>query len=125
MNTFTIENETNNITLHASTKEAEMVPDSERFSSEAALAKLAVNWPAGRLIDVWNSIPGTSPVKKFTDRQTAVSRIWKAIQTLDYFPPAAAPEEQRSGSRMCLRSGAGCPCHADRPRRYPERRCQR
>ena len=41
MKTFTIENETNNITLHGSGKEAELVPDSERFNSEAALAQYA------------------------------------------------------------------------------------
>jgi hypothetical protein len=45
MKTFTIENDTNNITLHASGKGAEMVPDSERFSDGGALAKLAANWP--------------------------------------------------------------------------------
>ena len=35
MKHFTIENETNNITVHGSAKEAEAVPDSERFSNEA------------------------------------------------------------------------------------------
>ena len=44
--------------------------------------RLATNWPDGRLIEVWNSIPGVSLVKKFTDRKSAVSRIWKAIQSL-------------------------------------------
>jgi hypothetical protein len=46
MKSFTIDIETNNITVHASAKEAEGVPNSERFSNEAALAKLAANWPA-------------------------------------------------------------------------------
>ena len=82
MKTFTIENDTNNIILYASGKEAELVPDSERFNSEAALAKLAANWPAARIVDIWNSLPGATPVKKFKDRSTAVSRIWKAVQTL-------------------------------------------
>jgi len=89
MKTFTIENESKNITLHASGKEAELVPDSERFSNEAALAKLAANWPAARLVDIWNSLPGASPVKKFKDRATAVSRIWKALQSLGELAPAA------------------------------------
>src|ERR1700733_11274362 len=40
--TFTIENGTNNIMIHASVKEAEAVPDSERFGNEAALGKLVV-----------------------------------------------------------------------------------
>jgi len=90
MKNFTIENETNNITVHASAKEAEAVPNSERFSSEAAMAKLAADWPAARLVEIWNSLPGETPVKKFKDRATAVSRIWKAIQSLGQTAPAAA-----------------------------------
>jgi hypothetical protein len=35
------------------------------------------------MIEVWNGIPGLTPVKKFTDRKSAVARIWKAIQSLD------------------------------------------
>jgi hypothetical protein len=91
MKTFTIENETSNITLHGSAKEAEAVPNSEHFSNEAALAKLAVNWPASRLIEIWNSLPGETPVRKFKDRATAVSRIWRALQSLGQ--AAAASEE--------------------------------
>jgi hypothetical protein len=70
-------------------KEAEAVPNSERFGTEAALAKLAANWPAARLVEIWNSLPGETPVKKFKDRATAVSRIWKAIQRLGQTAPAA------------------------------------
>ena len=92
MKTFTIDNETNNITVHASAKEAEAVPNSERFSNEAALAKLAANRPAAQLVDIWNSLPGQTPVKKFKDRAAAVSRIWKAIQNLGQAVPAAADE---------------------------------
>ena len=54
----------------------------ERFRNEGGLAKLAADWPAARLVDIWNSLPGETPVKKFKDRATAVSRIWKAIQNL-------------------------------------------
>ena len=82
MLTFTIENETDNITAHATAQEAEAVPNEERFRNEAGLAKLAANWPAARLVEIYNSLPGVSPVKKFTDRKTAVGRIWKAIQSL-------------------------------------------
>jgi len=82
MKNFTIENETNNITVYASAKEADAVPNTERFSNEAALAKLATNWPAARLVEIWNSLPGETSVRKFKDRATAVSRIWKAIQNL-------------------------------------------
>jgi hypothetical protein len=82
MRIFTIENETNNITAHPTAAEAEAVTNVERFRNEPGLAKLAANWPASRLTDIWNSLPGVAPVKKFKDRATAVSRIWKALQSL-------------------------------------------
>src|SRR5450631_1518211 len=82
MKTFTIENETNNITIHTTIQDAEVVVNAERFRNEGGLAKLAANWPAARLVDIWNSLPGATPVKKFKDRATAVNRIWKAIQSL-------------------------------------------
>ena len=93
MKTFTIENETNNITAHATKQEAAAVPNAESFASDVDLAELAANWPAPRLIEIWNSIPGNTPVKKFTDRKTAATRIWKAIQSLgDLIPDEAGTE---------------------------------
>jgi Protein of unknown function (DUF3489) len=89
MKHFTIENETNNIMIHGSAKEADVVPNTERFSNEPALAKLAADWPAARLVEIWNSLPGETQVKKFKDRATAVSRIWKAIQDLGETTPVA------------------------------------
>jgi hypothetical protein len=72
----------------------ENVPEGqEHFASEKDLAKLAANWPAERLIQIWNGFAGAvpfddlKPVKKFTNRKTAVARVWKAIQRLD--APAA------------------------------------
>lgn len=78
----------NTITTHPT---AEKIPEGhERFTSEKELAALAANWPADRLISVWNSFAGVAgfgadlkPVKKFTNRKTAIARIWKAIQKLD------------------------------------------
>jgi hypothetical protein len=46
--------------------------NSERFGTEAALAKLAADWPAARLIETWNSLPGETPVKKFKDRHKGI-----------------------------------------------------
>src|SRR5881296_1612657 len=79
MKTYTIDKE-NSITAFASKQEA---GEGESFSSQQELASLVAEWPADRLIEVWNGIPGLTPVKKFTDRKSAVSRIWKAIQSLD------------------------------------------
>jgi len=66
------------------------VAGTERFASATALAKLAADWPPARLIEIWNSLPGATPVRKFRDRATAVSRIWKAIQSLGEVAPAEA-----------------------------------
>ena len=79
MTTYTIDTE-NSITAHASKQEA---GEGESFSSQQELASLVAEWPAARLIELWNGIPGLSPVKKFTDRKSGVARIWKAIQSLD------------------------------------------
>ena len=106
MKIFTIDNETHNIMMHAPAKEAGAVPDSVPFGSEAALAELAAHWPAARLVEIWNSLPGAIPVQKFRDRKTGVNRIWKAIQSLGAARPEAAhcallkPEvKTRAGSK--------------------------
>ena len=95
MPSFTIEND-NNITALTAT---EPVPDGhQRFTTEKEFAKLSSDWPIARFAEVWNAFAGVvpfdslKPVKKFTDRKTAVSRIWKAIQALTPAPaPQAAP----------------------------------
>ncbi len=94
MKIFTIEAETNNIAVHATTQEAEAVANAERFRNEAGLNKLAADWSATRLVDIWNSLPGATPVKKFKDRQTAVSRIWKALQSLGQAAPEAVTADE-------------------------------
>ena len=50
MKTFTIDNETNNITIHPTIQDADAVTNAERFRHEVGLAKLAANWPAARLV---------------------------------------------------------------------------
>jgi hypothetical protein len=61
---------------------------STTFSTEKELAKLIADWPISRLIDAWNSFAGVAPfddlkpIKKFTNRKSAVARIWKAVTRL-------------------------------------------
>jgi len=81
MTTFTIDS-ANHITAWATEKGAARAEAGERFTSPEELQRLAAVWPAARLVEIWNSIPGCRPVHKFTDRQTAVARIWKAAQSL-------------------------------------------
>jgi hypothetical protein len=85
MTTFAIATD-NNITAFTA---AEQVPEGQdRFATEKEFAKLSADWPVTRFVEVWNGFAGAppfgdlKPVKKFTDRKTAVARIWKAIQTL-------------------------------------------
>jgi hypothetical protein len=76
---FTIDTE-NNITATAS---GDAIPENtQQFGSQKELSKLAADWPAERLVEIWNSLPGVKPVKKFTTRAVATGRIWKAIQNL-------------------------------------------
>ena len=90
--TYTVDAD-NNITAHSEAPAAGIT--TEKFSSEKELGKLAADWPSQRLLDIWNSFAGAAPfaelklVKKFTDRKSAVERIWKAIQRLT----PAAPQE--------------------------------
>ncbi len=106
MATFTIDTE-NNITAY---RTGEAIPDgsAERFTSEKELGELAAQWPASRLVEVWNSIPGLRPVKKFTNRKTAVARIWKAVQSLVSAPnaPDVAPKSAKAGKRPTRKTKA-------------------
>ena len=43
---------------------------------------MAAVWPAERLVAIWNSLTGVTPVQKFRDSKTAVKRIWARIQRL-------------------------------------------
>ena len=105
MKIFTIEQDTNRITVHATAGEAEAVANAERFRHEAGLGKLAAHWPAPRLVEIWNSLPGVTPVKKFTNRQTAIARIWKAVQSLDQ-PSVAQTAEQPATALPALEGPA-------------------
>jgi hypothetical protein len=95
MTTYTID-ETLNITAHES---AAHLPENARcFASQNDLANLTSEWPLSALADTWNSFAGVTPfddlkpVKKFTDRSSGVTRIWKAVQRLS---PQPAPRAAR------------------------------
>src|ERR1035437_7424832 len=102
MRLFAIDND-NTITAFPA---AEQIPEGqEQFASEKELAKLAANWPTDRLVQIWNGFAGVAgfggdlkPVKKFTDRKSAVARIWKAIQGLDGAAPETPTATQEAAS---------------------------
>ena len=107
MQTFTIDND-NNISVFATQEEAAAATATpfDSFASQQELADLAAGWPAERLLAVWNSLPGVTPVKKFTDRKTAISRIWARIEGLGEPVPgtsATTPEPKTTNPRRVKR----------------------
>ena len=63
MPTFNIDADNNIMALGSQQADFE----GEIFTNQKEQADLAAKWPANRLIEVWNGIPGLTPVKKFTD----------------------------------------------------------
>jgi hypothetical protein len=99
MTIFAISND-NYITVFDSVQDTKNNPETEYFSSLKELGKLAAQWPTSRLIEIWNNLPGTTPVKKFTDRKTAVTRIWKQIfgQSVAASPTGKAVQRVSEGA---------------------------
>src|SRR5947209_5713193 len=88
---FTIDND-NDIRAHETEAQAEEAAKTAAGTilvrSEKELNKAAAEWPASRLVDLWNSFAAVAPftdckpVKKFENRDKAVARIWTMIQRL-------------------------------------------
>jgi hypothetical protein len=94
MKAFTIDAESN-ITVFPSRAAAETnLPPAGAFvfTTAAGLDGYLKKFPAAAAVEIWNSLTGATPVAKFKDRATAVSRIWKAIQTLGEADPVAVPD---------------------------------
>ena len=68
------------------------------------LKHITADWPSARLVRLWNRIPSVTPIKKFTDRPTAVKRIWAAIQVLEPVPPTATEAPSSEGGPATARS---------------------
>src|SRR5947209_4498168 len=77
------------------------------FASEQELQELASQWPMKRLVEIWNRLPGVEPVARFTDRKTAIARIWRALQPkTDKRVAKAARRDSRSRRRPVFREGS-------------------
>ena len=121
MTTFTIDTD-NNITAFAALEDAlnHGIGTTEgTFSTEKELTKLSAAWPIARFAEVWNGFAGVvpfdslKPIKKFTDRKTAIARIWKAIQVLTPAPAQhaapAAPKKAKATKEAKPADGARPP----------------
>ena len=39
-------------------------------------------FPLPQLVSIWNALPGSSAIKRFKDRPTALKRVWAALEAL-------------------------------------------
>jgi hypothetical protein len=94
------------------------------FATEAQLGQATALWPASRLVDVRNGLAGAPPfaelkeVKRFTDRKSAVTRIWNVAQrlgeTLEEEMKIAEQDMLRARQEMLSATKAAKPAKAAR-----------
>ncbi len=130
MTTFTIDSDQNIIAY--STPEAAQDAQAlgaRAFTNQKELAKLSADWPISRLVETWNSFAGVAPfdelkpVKKFTDRKTAVTRIWQAIQKLatgadggaQGAPEVATASKEATGKKNAPKAKKGAKAAKSKP----------
>jgi hypothetical protein len=100
MKTFTID-EQNNITAFGTQEEAAATTATpfDPFASQQELAALATQWPAERLVAIWNSLPGVKPVKSFKTAKAAAGRIWEQIRSLGETPKPKSDKKAKGGAQ--------------------------
>jgi hypothetical protein len=88
---FTIDND-NNISVYGTPEEAATTTTTpfDSFSGQQELAELAKAWSAERIVAIWNSLPGVTPVQRFKSNKAGINRIWMRIQDL------GAPEQSQA-----------------------------
>jgi hypothetical protein len=64
---------------------------------------IAGAWPLKRLVEIWNALPGVTPIEKFTSRQIALERIWRAVEA----PEQARGKAQGKGGQAKVRFREG------------------
>jgi hypothetical protein len=93
MKTFTIDDD-NNITVYATRKAAE-ANTGIAFTAADNLAEL-LGGDSKRLITIYNSLTGVTPVKKFQSNATASKRILAELDKLEPVPCQTAPGAPQS-----------------------------
>src|SRR5882724_11857158 len=101
MKTFIIDTD-NNISAFAPPEEAAAttITPFDTFASEKELSSLIAKWPAERLVAIWNSLPGVTPVKKFKNAKIAAGKIWERIQSLGGTAKPKAEPKAKGGARV-------------------------
>ena len=66
-----------------------------QFTTIDELTEVTRDWPMVRLVAVWNGLPGVTVLRKFTDRHTALARIWKTLRN----PPESTKVSRPAGDK--------------------------
>ncbi|MFL6354805.1 MAG: DUF3489 domain-containing protein [Bryobacteraceae bacterium] len=77
-----------------------------RFTNEQELHEMASAWPMKRLVEIWNRLPGATPVQKFENRRIAIARIWRAIAGEGKPCAHAVPARRAARNRKAFREGS-------------------
>jgi hypothetical protein len=117
MHVFTIDTE-NNITVHPNKKVARQT-GAGVFDTAESLAEL-IGADNKRMAEVWNSLTGVTPVKKFTSAAMAARRIFTEVQKLAApvsaataaqdeieLAPKRSPESAAAGAPTPSKKGRG------------------
>lgn len=75
--------------------EAETEPVESAFASVEEFRQLVADWPLRRLVEVWNKLPGVRPVNRLENREVAVQRIWRAVDSEQQPSRVVRPARQR------------------------------
>ena len=92
-----------NVTAQVQPIDPTITPSVASFSSQPDMATALSDWPTSKLVELWNSFAGAppfgdlKPVKKFETRESAVKRIWNALQVFGKQAEAAATDAGYSG----------------------------
>src|SRR6266481_5482674 len=104
MKTFIIDTD-NNISVFAFQEEASAAATTtpvDTFTSQQELGKLAAAWPTDRLVAIWNSLPGVTPVKGFKSAKAAASKIWERVQKLGEPEKPKAERKAKGGAPAAI-----------------------
>src|SRR3954453_15970527 len=61
---------------------------------------IAGRWPLKRLVAIWNTLPDVRPVEKFTSKQIALERIWRAIESPEKAESKAQSKSEQTKTRF-------------------------
>src|SRR3954453_930201 len=61
---------------------------------------IAGRWPLKRLVAIWNPLPDVRPVEKFTSRQIALERIWRAVECPEKAEGKAQSKSEQTKTRF-------------------------